>query len=177
MHRGWDEFSAEGNFHVKAWSLKSCGDIIPKLKKRFPEYKLLLLGLHERQAPNPEGCDLNLIGKTSLEQVKVLLKHAACMVDNEGGMVHLRHALHGGPSVVMFGPTAPELFGYSENINLVSGACKQWCEWLFENWMYKCARTMESNHPCMEAITTDDVLEAVSKILAGGKNRVKISVS
>lgn len=168
VHRGWDDSNGTSDFHVKAWSLKSCGDILKRIKARFPAYKLLLLGLSERQSLAPDGCDLNLVGKTNLEQAKVLLKHASCLVDNEGGMVHLRHALHGGASVVMFGPTAVQLFGYSENVNLTSGVCKQWCEWLFKSWTYKCAVTGECNHPCMEAITTDDVLAGMSEILEGG---------
>lgn len=162
VHRGWDGAYTKSE-HVKAWSLASCGDIIIKLKEQFPGYKIVLFGISKEQAPSPKGADINLLGKTSLEQVKILLKHAACHIDNEGGMVHLRHALHGGPSVVLFGPTSVDLFGYSENINLTSGACRHWCEWLTNDWMFTCTKTGRSGHPCMDAITSDDVIRSMKQ--------------
>ena len=164
VHRGWDATYNMGE-HVKAWSLQSCGDIIPQLKKRFSDYKIILFGVDRTQAPLADGVDLDLIGKTTLNQAKVLLKHAAVLIDNEGGMVHLRHALHGGSSVILFGPTSEKLFGYSENINLTSTVCSHWCEWLSSDWQYTCAMTGKNGHPCMDAITTADILDAVDKIV------------
>ena len=170
VHRGW--FAEEkGGTHVKVWSLESCGDLIPQLKKNFPKYKIVLFGEHAFQAPSPDGADLNLLEQTTLNQAKVLLKHAAVLVDNEGGMVHLRHALRGGSSVVLFGPTSKSVFGYSENENISSSVCSQWCEWMTPEWRYVCTKTGERNHPCMDAITTNDVLEAVSRILSKGDNK------
>ena len=164
VHRGWDD-SNGGDFNVKAWSLVSCGDMLRRLKEKFPGYKIVLFGSSVRQAPPSDGCDLNLIGKTDLEQVKVLLKYSVCLVDNEGGMVHLRHAVHGGASVVLFGATSPDFFGYSENINIRKNVCRQWCEWISADWAKKCIRTGRSCSPCMDAITTDDVIEAVGKVI------------
>lgn len=165
IHRGWDGTSPS---NVKAWSENSCGDLIPRLKAAFPSYKLILFGTSRQQAPkNTNGLDLDLIDQTTLEQVKVLLKHAALLIDNEGGMVHLRHALSVGggslPSVVLFGPTSDRLFGYSENININAGACELFCEWLTSDWPIKCPRA--DTALCMEAITTDDVINACGKIL------------
>ena len=165
VHRGWDASGPNVDFNVKGWSLKSCAGLMEKLKSRFSDYKIVLFGADSFQAPPSDGCDLNLIGKTSMEQVKVLLRNAACLVDNEGGMVHLRHALHGGISVVLFGPTSPDFFGYSENINIRSNVCKQWCEWISSDWASKCIRTGRQEAPCMEAITTEDVVKAVEKVL------------
>ena len=170
VHRGWDASANGDSFHVKAWSLKSCGDIIYRLKEEFPEYSIVLFGLSRNQAPNPKGCDLDLLEKTSLEQVKVLLKHAACLIDNEGGMVHLRHALRGGSSVVLFGSTSPELFGYSENINIRKNVCSHWCEWITADWTQKCIKTEEKDSPCMNSITSIDIIESVRKIISGDIN-------
>lgn len=165
VHRGWDASGPNVDFNVKGWSLNSCGNILPELKRSFPKYKIILFGKDRNQAPPADGADIDLIGKTSMEQVKVLLKNAACLVDNEGGMVHLRHALHGGPSVVLFGATSPALFGYSENINICSEACNHWCEWVSSDWASKCIRTGGREAPCMEAIKTADVVEAVKDVI------------
>ena len=165
IHRGWDGTSPS---NVKAWSEKSCGDLIPKLKEKYPEYKLVLFGSDRGQAPkNISGLDIDLIGKTSLEQVKVLLKNAVVLIDNEGGMVHLRHALGAKPSIVLFGPTSHKLFGYSENINLNAGVCDHFCEWLTKDWPLRCPKG--DGVPCMEAITTADVLAAFDLVIAKGK--------
>lgn len=51
------------------------------------------------------GIDVNLIGKTDWDDLKILLKNALYHIDGECGMVHLRKALKTGPSVVLFGPT------------------------------------------------------------------------
>lgn len=163
VHRGWDRGHVS---NVKAWSLKSCGDMIPRLKAKYPKYKIVVIGSELSQAPqNMKGCDVNLIGNTTLDQVKILLKHAAVHVDNEGGMVHLRHALNGGPSVVLFGPTSDLLFGYSENENIKSNACSVSCEWLTSNWPLTCPR-VKKGVPCMDNISIKQVEDAVERILS-----------
>lgn len=166
IHRGWDGTSLS---NVKAWSEKSCGDIIPRLKKTFPNYHIVLFGSDKNQAPkNLNGLDINLVGKTSLEQVKVLLKYASILIDNEGGMVHLRHAVGAKPSVVFFGPTSDKLFGYSENINLNAHVCGHFCEWLTNDWPLRCPRG--EGVPCMEAISTNEVIDACKKIIQKDKD-------
>lgn len=162
VHRGWD--GTIDKEHVKAWSLTSCGDIVKKLKDNIDEYKIVLIGASIKQAPNPDGADLNLVGKTTLEQVKILLKNSIIHIDNEGGMVHLRHALHGGASIVTFGPTSIELFGYSENKNIESHYCEHWCEWATNKWQYNCSRGFEGA-PCMELITSEMIVKEVKKLL------------
>lgn len=96
-----------------------------------------------------------------------IVNHAALLVDNEGGMVHLRHALRGGSSVVLFGPTSKAVFGYPENENISSSVCDHWCEWQIPDWQYVCARLGTPGHPCMDAIRTEDVLAAVHRVLDG----------
>ncbi len=161
IHRGWDGTSSN---NVKAWSLKACGDLIAEVKNNFADYEIVLIGTDEGQAPKDlTGLDMNLIGKTSLEQVKVLLKNAWIHIDNEGGMVHLRHALHGGKSIVLFGPTALELFGYSENTNISANNCALFCEWLTSDWPTSCPRCDSDEVPCMDAITTTMVIDALEK--------------
>ena len=162
VHRGWDSTYKEGN--VKGWSLESCGDLIEKIKEAYPQIKVVVIGSSREQAPDTSHADIDLVGATTLEQVKVLLKYARIHIDNEGGMVHLRYALHGGTSIVLFGPTSVELFGYSTNINLTSGVCGMWCEWMAPEWPYKCPKC-EKGALCMETITTQMIIDEIEKIL------------
>lgn len=162
VNRGWDaDYKGE---HMKAWSLKSCGDMIQRIKEKYPDVPVVVIGALREQAPDTTYADYDLVGKTTLEQVKVLLKYSKVHIDNEGGMVHLRHALHGGPSIVLFGPTPVELFGYSENVNLKSDACDIWCEWLTPDWTSRCPRGKEGS-PCMEGITSQMVLDEMEKLM------------
>ena len=108
---------------------------------------------------------MDLVGKTNLEQIKPILQHALVHIDGEGGMVHLRHALGGGRSVVLFGPTSSEFFGYSENKNLVGGGCAVWCEWALNKWQEGCLRGSYETPPCMASITPEMVMEAADSII------------
>lgn len=166
IHRGWDA-TMKGE-HVKAWSLESCGDLVKRIKMQFPKYQIVVVGASRKQAPDTTGADVDLVERTSLEEMKVLLKNSFLHIDNEGGMVHLRHALHGGPSIVLFGPTSVELFGYSENINIRSEECDGWCEWISSEWQKTCVRSGGVSL-CMKGISTDMVLDEVERFLCGEK--------
>lgn len=160
IHRGWNVTDLYPN--VKAWSIESCGDVIYKLKKKYPGYVLVLVASSREQTQGLRGADLDLVEKTSFEEIKYLLKNAVLHIDNEGGMVHLRHALCKKPSVVMFGPTSEKVFGYSENINIRGGGCEHWCEWYTPDWQYHCVKG-ETSVPCMKSIMADDIINAIEK--------------
>ncbi|WP_428073006.1 glycosyltransferase family 9 protein [Candidatus Avelusimicrobium faecicola] len=126
-------------------------------------------GLAWRAGPSfpSQGCgkgerlgnaDKNLAGKTSLEEIKVILKHAFLHIDSEGGLVHLRHALKGGASCVFYGPTSPQVYGYSENISLCSNVCPIYCECYSRTWQKKCLR---GKRICMESITPQYALDKI----------------
>lgn len=165
IHRGWDSHYTNS---VKAWSLNSCKNLLEALKNEFPNYSIVLFGKDRNQSISPQGADINLLEKTSLEEAKILLKNSSLHIDNEGGLVHLRHALKGGPSVVLFGPTSKEVFGYSENINIKSKTCPYGCEWISKDWMLHCAKGYKTPL-CMESIKTHDVINAAKKILRSAK--------
>lgn len=149
---------------IKLWPQFYYNTLVRLLKKKYPDIVLVQLGSSYDRCQTFEGIDLDLIGKTNLEQVKVLLKHSLVHIDGEGGMVHLRHALKGGRSVVMFGPTSSEFFGYSENENIVGNGCDTWCEWAVNNWQEGCLRGY-SNAPCMASIIPEKVMLSVEKII------------
>ena len=149
---------------IKLWPQFYYNTLVKLLKKKYPDMVLVQLGSSYERSQTFDGVDLDLIGKTTLEQVKVLLKHSLVHIDGEGGMVHLRHALKGGKSVVMFGPTSSEFFGYSENENIVGNGCDTWCEWTVNNWQEKCLRGYD-NAPCMMSIIPEKVMQSVEKII------------
>ena len=107
---------------------------------------------------------LNLAGKTSLDEIKAILKNSLLHIDGEGGLVHLRHALKAGPSCVLFGPSSPEVLGYSENINLSSGACPIHCEFYHDDWLKECVKNLDC--VCMKELKPDFVFTKISQYLS-----------
>lgn len=147
--------------NMRAWSAANWEALAGMVRDAFPEYDVVQLGIHEDAYDI--GGTVNLSGKTSVEQMKVVLKHAALHVDYEGGLVHLRHAVQGGPSVVLFGPTSVEQFGYEENIPIRTNACPQACAWHYKDWFAVCHH--EQPGICMQSITPEMVFERVKEQL------------
>lgn len=157
VHRGSDvNLSKDNN---KLWAHDNYVALIGLLKKNYPDIQIVQLGVSKDRCDAMDGVDLNLVGKTTMEQVKLLLKHALVHVDGEGGMVHIRHMLSGGPSIVLFGPTPLDFYGYDENINIRGTGCPAWCEWSIFGWHQSCAKGLKQPD-CMKNITPDCVFEA-----------------
>lgn len=126
------------NVSMKLGSAEKYGGVLQKINARFPNLAVVQVGM----ASNPllAGVTHDLRGKTNLDEIMVLLRQSACHLDGEGGLVHLRHFLGGGPSVVLFGPTSAEFYGYPENANLSSGFCPKGCEWMTTDYETQCPR-------------------------------------
>lgn len=140
-------------------------EIFAELKQRFPEYVLVQIG--EPEGLRFKGSDLCLIGKTSLEESLDLLYAAAAYIDNDSGLVHVRHVMH-KRSVVIWGPTAGDFVGYPEDENL-QGNC-QACMWLTEDWNLHCPRGYECAR-CMLTHSAKDVANSVARVLASSNLR------
>ncbi len=139
-------------FHnIRDWPIGYYNELIALLKARFPSLVFVHLGA---KSPDVilEGIDVDLRGRTTFEELKVILKHTLLHIDGECGMVHLTHALN-GQSAVFFAQTRIDFCGYPENINVkAEGECPLWCEWVTEDWQKKCLRGCD-NPPCMKNLT------------------------
>lgn len=144
----------------KNWPLRYYNELIRYLKLIFPKKKLVQLGESEAMCDRMAEIDVNLLGKTDWEDLKVLLKNAWLHVDGECGMVHLRRAMHGGSSVVLFGMTPMEFYGYEGNINIRSNACPHWCARTHDLWIQRCI--LGSQEPaCMLGLYPYEVMDKI----------------
>ena len=159
IHRG-NDIKNKANC-VKLWPTGYYGILTKFLKEKYPEYQIVQLGVSKERCPDIENVDLNLVEKTTLDDVAFLLKHSALHIDCEGGFAHLRHAIHGGKTVVLFGPTDVSYYGYSENINLRTDVCRG-CEWVREKWLESCTKGMK-NPACMYSLTPEFVFSQIVK--------------
>lgn len=162
VHRGCD--ANHSSYSTKLWPLEYYNALIRLIKKRYPDYKIVQLGISEERCPVMKGVDVNLVGKTSIEELMFLLANSFLHIDGEGGMIHLRHALCKKKSIVMFGPTSPKFFGYSENDNIKGNGCMTTCEWVTRNWQEQCLRN-ENKAPCMYSIVPEMVMKYVERII------------
>lgn len=161
IHRGVDVTKTSNS--VKQWPVAYYNILISKIKTEYPNLKIIQLGASRERCPIFNNIDVDLVGKTNLEEIKVILKNSLLHIDGEGGMVHLRHALRGGKSLVIFGPTSADFYGYPENVNITGSGClKSGCEWLTEKWQERCARGYGC-HPCMYSITPEKVFDEFKK--------------
>lgn len=89
-------------------------------------------------------------------EVMRLLEASKLHLGNENGLVRLRRLVTNRPSIVLFGPTHPNMYGFDNNINIWKNVCHP-CLWYTGNWMYKCAMDMDCI--CMKNITAKIVLD------------------
>ncbi len=162
VHRGLD--TKFGKKSTKLWPVEYYEILIKKIKKEYPNIKIVEIGASHDRCPEFKGVDINLVEKTSMEEVKVLLKNALIHIDGEGGMVHLRHALSGAVSIVLFGPTDYRFYGYKENINIRGAGCAVSCEWAIRGWNVECLRGNRVP-PCMGSIIPETVFEKFKNVM------------
>ena len=163
LNRGVDGNNLESE-STKLYPLEYYNELVRQIKINFKDYKIVQLGVSTDRCQLIKGTDLNLVGKTTLNQLKTILKNSMLHIDGEGGMVHLRKSLQGGISVVIFGPTSADFYGYSNNVNISSSACPLTCEWINNKWVSYCINK-NNNHICMKSIKPNSVFEEIKKIL------------
>ncbi|OLA92196.1 MAG: hypothetical protein BHW61_01110 [Sutterella sp. 63_29] len=145
---------------TKLWPKRHYLELWEKVHDVHPNTKLVYIG-PEAEDYVPDGI-LNLSGRTSFEELLVLLKHAKLHIGPEGGMIHMRHALCGLPSCVLFGPTSVAFYGYSENYNLeTEDVCISSCEWLVQHWQSICLKTDEEVCKKLQALSPDTVFDVI----------------
>lgn len=165
IHHGCD---VRYSYSTKLWKWENYDHLAGLIKESFPELKIVQCGVDPEQFPKMKNADINLVGKTTMEEVKALLKNSLLHIDNEGGLVHLRHALCAKKSIVLFGPTSDLFYGYAENENVRSNVCEEPCEWENAKWNISCKKIKGVEcyeTECMKKITIVELEKKVEKLL------------
>ena len=142
---------------LRDWLLDAYSDywILDIIKTEPDEYLILWLRGEEK-----------MYHQLNLAQMAILLRDSRLMISVDDPLIRLRYALHGGSSIVLFGPTSEKVGGCSGNINLRGTGCKHWCEGVSEDWEKRCLLGEEDPSPCMISITPEWVLDAVEQCLS-----------
>ena len=147
--------------NTREWPFEKWKILAETIKSKYPEIIIVQVGL-KLDEKDDIPADVHLNGKTNLEQISVVLKHALVHVDYDGGLVHVNHMV-GGQSVVLMGPSLAENHAYPENIYISSSACKS-CEWATPDWLSVCHKG-DTNPRCMDKIIVDMVMTEIEKII------------
>lgn len=157
-----DGFDANHNYDVsmKSWPIEHWGQFVFEFKRAYPDIQVIQIGAAKHR-PIP-GVHTNLAGKLVFKESLHYLKSALVHVDGDSGLVHARR-LFQRPSVVIFGPTNHEYFGYPENVNIAPSFCGD-CWWKKSGWMRDCVAGY-NRAVCMETTKPSTVLGVVSDVL------------
>ncbi len=145
-----------GQYPTKLLPLAIWREVVQLLSDK----KLFVVQLGGKDDALIDGVSLDLRGATSLSEAAVLLRNAAAHVGTEGGLVHLSRAV-GGKSVVLFGPTAVDFFGYPGNVNVQASDCTG-CWRAKRDWFIYCPRGL-AEAECMNAFQPEAIVEAIIK--------------
>lgn len=152
---------------LKLWPADRYKQLITRIKNDFPEIQIVTIG--EKIDDDLRGmADVDLVGKTDMEQLKAVLNNSLLHITSEGFTAHLRHFMSSKPSVVFFGPTLESFYGYPENINFSPCNTECWCEWKNCNWNLKC---IKGTRTCLEEIPVEEVYNAIHERLLNIVNK------
>jgi len=147
----------------KHWPVLRFAEIADKLMVDF-KVKVILLGdntevpLAEEIANVCKNKPINLIGKTSLDNLAAVIKKLRLLISNDGGPMHMAVAL-GVKTVAVFGPVDEKVYGpYPESKDHAVLTAAAECRPCYNNFRLP---VCSMNRRCLDGIT---VAEAYSKV-------------
>ena len=144
----------KGLIQTKSWPQEYWQDLVEKVP-----LPVVQVGT-EFDAPIPGSIDIR--GKTTILDLLAVLRDAALVVCQEGGIMHLSYAVHNDNVVVMCGPTQGVFFAYPGQTRVTARVCGP-CYWDTPQWYATCPQHIGA--VCMRSISPERVLYHVEKRL------------
>jgi ADP-heptose:LPS heptosyltransferase len=132
-------------------------EVLLELKKR--KVPTVLMGT--TNDPGDYPVDFDLRGRSNLLEAAEIVRRARLVLGPEGGLVNLARAVS-VPSVVFFGSTPVEFFGFKANRNLAPRFCGG-CWWTTESYLRHCP-LLEPIPPCTNSIDAPTIVAAVEEL-------------
>lgn len=159
-----DGFDATNHYKfersTKSWSIVYWEKFVTLFKNEFPNIQVVQLGGVKHKPI--KNADINLAGQLEFTKTLQYLNSSFLHIDGDSGLVHARK-LFNKPSVVIFGSTNVEYFGYKENINIAPNFCGD-CWWKKSDWMQNCKEKYESPK-CIDSVIPEEVFKKVKNML------------
>ena len=155
---------------LRKWETPRFIELARRILDRHPAARIAVTGAPSEQPAAEAMCRevnadrvVSFAGKTTLRELLTLYSLADVLVTNDSGPGHFA-SLTTVHAIVLFGPETPRLFGSlapATTIIWKELACSP-CVSVFNHRLSPCR-----NNVCMQAITVDEVLDAVEQALAG----------
>lgn len=154
----------------RRWMPERFRELLYRLLDSFPNMHFVLIGSRsERNYVVDVLMELanhplirNLAGQLNLDELCFVLDHAAALITNDSGPMHLAAAL-GTPCVALFGPETPDHYGpMGEGHQAIYKRlpCSP-CLTPFDGKMFPCPFEVQ----CLRAISVDEVFKAVKEVI------------
>ena len=164
----------------RRWPVERVAELLQHLAARRPVNVVVIGSRGERahvdevlRASGSGGRLVNFAGRSTLEELVALLAHAAAVVTNDSGPMHLACA-SGASVVALFGPETPTLYGPLRSregqrhaVHYLRLGCSP-CMFVHDNKVLSC---WFSQARCMAGIAAGDVLASVEALLDGEEAR------
>jgi hypothetical protein len=151
---------------TKNWDVGKWEEVVRYLHGRG----IAVVQVGEKENEPIEGA-VSYLGKTDIITTAAIIRGAEFYMGTEGGLSHLAAAM-GTPSVVLFGPTSVDFFGYPNNVNIQNDRCTN-CWWSRLDWFNSCPKGYDPPL-CMTLLSTEEVENAIDTLLGArpaGKGR------
>jgi len=155
---------------LRRWPLENYVELARRLLDRSPDHLVVITGTAEERSRTEKLAQsigsprcFNLAGETSLPELLALYSVSHILVTNDSGPVHFS-SLTDIHTVALFGPETPELYGplgTNSRVLYAGYACSP-CVSAFNHRRSPC-----TNNRCLQAISVEQVLEAVLSRLHG----------
>ena len=158
-----------GLLSLRGWPLSRFSEFCRKLAAAFPRARFVVVGLKrtagyvaEIREGLPEAAFIDFTGRTaSLAELSVLLSLGAVFLTNDSGPAHLA-SLTPIKSFVLFGPETPKLYGpLGKNATCFHAGLA--CSPCYAATNHR--RTVCTDNKCLQAISVDEVFNAVHATL------------
>ncbi|MDP2277990.1 MAG: lipopolysaccharide heptosyltransferase II, partial [Nitrospirota bacterium] len=156
---------------TKRWQPEKFAEVTRKIISEFGGSVVIFggqseTGIAEEIASSPQLLPLAarvllMAGKTDLRELSALISECDTLLTNDSGPMHIGYAVR-TPMAAIFGSTDPELTGPLGKGNIVIKKNIE-CSPCFER---TCGR---NKMDCMDAITTDDVFDAIERSISKNK--------
>lgn len=150
-----------GNWLPKRWPKERYAQLCESLKRLYKK-KIVITGAEKdilladdiiRMSNNSA---ISICGKTTLKELAAIIRRAVLIISNDSGPMHIAVSQR-APTIALFGPTHPAITGpYGDGDYIVLHKWKG-CE-------VPCYDLTCSDYRCMEAISVEDVLDAVKRL-------------
>jgi ADP-heptose:LPS heptosyltransferase len=147
----------------KDWDIKNWQEIVNRINEHYHnKYSIRQIG---RSDAKLEGT-VDMRNSLSVTECIQLIKKATLHLGIDSFSNHATALLPYTPSIILWGSTHPSIFGYGHNINIWKPLKCSPCNKIYNN-LSKTPQTPcpAEPHPCMAAITVDEVFNVILKQL------------